>query len=152
MLQASIQGLVIHGAAHLPGYAPAVWNIVPDAYGIVVVIEPIGYCIQKDFGLFSSDPIQLLEARVEHQPAMRGQPERRAILAREQTGLLLTRVTLGLELVDARVQALEKIGIVDLDGFAIAAHCIGEVLVVGGKPPRSCPGARACRPAAPAQP
>jgi len=58
--------LVVHGAAHLAGDAPAVRDIIPDANGIVVVIEAIGYCIQKDFGLFSSDPIQLLQAPVEH--------------------------------------------------------------------------------------
>ena len=130
VLKTPIQRLVIHGAAHLPGNAPAVWNIVPDAHGIVVVIESIRYCIQKDFGLFSSDPIQLLKARVEHQPAMRGQPERRAILAFDSAGLLLALVPLGLQLVNAFIQDFEKIRVVDLGSLPVCADSIGDVVVV----------------------
>jgi hypothetical protein len=53
LLKARIQGSVIHGAAHLCRDAPAVRDIVPDAGGIVVVIEPIGHGIQILLGLFS---------------------------------------------------------------------------------------------------
>jgi hypothetical protein len=42
VLKAPVQGLVIQGTAHLSGDAPAVWDIIPDADGIVVVIESIG--------------------------------------------------------------------------------------------------------------
>jgi len=65
VLETPIQGLVVHGAAHLSGKAAAVWDIVPDADHIVVVIESIGHRVQELLGLFSPNPVQVLQARID---------------------------------------------------------------------------------------
>ena len=75
MLETSIQGLVVHGTAHLSGETAAVWDIVPDADRIIVVVEAIGNCIQVDFGLLSSLSVYVLQPRVQIAPAPGGQPE-----------------------------------------------------------------------------
>ena len=131
MLQAPVQGLVIHGAAHFSRNAPAVWDVVPNADRIVVVIEPIGYGVEELLRLFSPFPIHLLESCIEHQSATRRQPELGAIGASDELGPLFALVALRFELIDAFVECLEEVGILDLGGFAIGAYRIGEVFVIG---------------------
>src|SRR5437588_5935855 len=113
------------------------WDIVPDADRIVIVIESIGYRVEELLGLFSPYPVQVLEARVEHHPAMRRQPELGTIWARDSARLLLACVPLGLELIDALVQDFQKVGIVDLGGFPIAYSCVPPSAMVSSSPSRN---------------
>jgi len=62
---------------------------------------------------------------------MARQPELGAIWARDSAGFLLALVPLGFELIDALVQDFQKVGIVDLGGFPIAADRIRTILVIG---------------------
>ncbi len=94
-------------------------HIVPDAYRVVVVIESIGHRVQKLLGLFSPFPQHVLQPAIQHQPASRGQPELRAIFTRDEACLLLTVIALGFEPINAFVEALEKVRILNLGRLAI---------------------------------
>jgi hypothetical protein len=108
VLKASIQGLVIHGAAHFARDAPSVWDIVPDADGIVVVIESIGHRAEKLLSLFSPFPIHVLQACIEHQPPLGGQPEGGAIRAGDLLRFLLTAISFGFELINPLVKRFNE--------------------------------------------
>lgn len=117
---------------------PAVGDVVPDAVGIVVVKELIGHGVEELLGLFSPYPVHLLQPRIEHRPAMARQLELGAIGTADAPGFPHALIPLRFELIDALVQGLEEVGILDLGSLAISPHCIDKVFAVGGKPPPLC--------------
>ncbi len=131
MLKASIQRLVVHAAAHFARDAAPVWDIIPDAHGIVVMIESVGHRVEKLLGLFSPFPIHLLQPRVYIQPAIARQPERGTIRAGDVFRFLLAPIAFSFQLINALVQGFQEKGIVDFRRFAIGVDRIHEILVIG---------------------
>ncbi len=119
MLETPVQGLVIHGAAHLAGDAAPVGHIVPDAYCVLVSVKSVGHRVQKLLRLFSPFAVHVLQPGIEHQPASRGQPEVGAVKTANQAGFPLAAISLGLQLVNTLVKGLEEIEILDLGCLAV---------------------------------